>query len=229
MKSHSASVATAVSRVQKRRDDARQRVLESATSLFAENGFAETSIASIAREADVSVGGFYNLFDSKEALYREMVINRTQEFYESLRQARDSGGNPVERLQKVMVEKLVLFQQEADAIHVHLSVNPGARMSLISSFPEQARLTFERGMSETAAVINEGIRDGLFAPQDALRAAAAIEAVSTALYLAHLEDPAANNAARVLADVQRYTGAMLRSETSPGESPGHSRNRETAG
>jgi hypothetical protein len=101
-------------------------------------------------------------------------------------------------------------------------------LSLVSSFPEQARLTFEQGMVETAAVISEGIRDGLFAPQDALRAAAALEAVSTNLYLAHLENPAANPAAQVLADAQRYAAAMLRAETSPLKSPGHRKDRETA-
>ncbi|MEO2137511.1 MAG: TetR/AcrR family transcriptional regulator [bacterium] len=218
-----------MSRVQKRRENARQRVLEAATALFASKGFAETSIASIAGEADVSVGGFYNLFENKETLYRDLIINRTQYFYERLRQARDSGGNPAERMEKMIVEKLALFQQEADTIHVHLSVNPGARMSLVSSFPEQARLTFEQGMAETSAVISEGIRDGLFAPQDASRAAAALEAVSTNLYLAHLEDPAANPAAQVLADAQRYAAAMLRAENSPRKSPGHSKDRETAG
>ena len=129
----------------------------------------------------------------------------------------------------MIFEKLTLFQQEADAIHVHLSVNPGARMSLVSSFPEQARLTFEQGMAETSAVISAGIRDGLFAPPSALRASAALEAVRTNLYLAHLEAPAANPAAQVLADAQRYTAAMLRAEASPRESPGHSRDRETAG
>jgi AcrR family transcriptional regulator len=229
MKNDSTSGGVAVSRVQKRREDARQRVLEAATALFAGNGFAETSIASIAGEADVSVGGFYNLFENKEALYRELITSRTQHFYERLRQARDSGGNPAERIEKMIVEKLALFQQEADAIHVHLSVNPGARMSLVSSFPEQARLTFEQGMAETAAVISEGIRDGLFAPQDALRAAATLEAVSTTLYLAHLEDPVANPAAQVLADAQRYAAAMLRAETSPCKSPDHRKDREPSG
>ena len=218
-----------MSRVQKRREDARQRVLEAATALFAANGLAETSIASIAAEADVSVGGFYNLFENKEALYRELIINRMQYFYERLRQARDSGGNPAERMEKMIVEKLTLFQQEADAIHVHFSVNPGARMSLSSSFPEEARLTFEKGMAETAAVISEGIRDGLFAPQDAFRAATTLEAVSTTLYLAHLENPAANPAAQVLADAQRYAAAMLRAETSSRKTPDHRKNRETAG
>lgn len=229
MKNGSTGVATAVSRVQKRRESARQRVLEAATYLFANNGFAETSIASIAGEADVSVGGFYNLFENKEALYRELVINRTQEFADRLRQARNSGGNPTERLEKMLAEKLTVFQQEADAIHMHLSVNPGAHMSLISSFPEQARLIFEQGKTETAAVISEGIRDGLFAPQDASRAAAAMESVSTSLFLAHLENPAANPAAQVLADAQRYTGAMLRAEASQYKSADHRKNRETTG
>ena len=98
MKFSSTSAGAAVSRVQKRREDARQRVLEAATVLFASNGFAETSIASIAGEADVSVGSFYNLFENKEALYRELINSRAQHFYERLMQARDSCVNPSERL-----------------------------------------------------------------------------------------------------------------------------------
>ncbi|MFQ5745945.1 MAG: TetR/AcrR family transcriptional regulator [Gemmatimonadota bacterium] len=48
--------------------DTRDRILEAATRLFHERGFAATSVATILREAGVKSGSLYHFFGSKEAL-----------------------------------------------------------------------------------------------------------------------------------------------------------------
>ena len=52
----------------------RERILESASRLFHEQGFAATSVATILREAEVNSGSLYHFFASKEALL-EGVLN----------------------------------------------------------------------------------------------------------------------------------------------------------
>ena len=52
----------------------RVRILESASRLFHEQGFAATGVATILREADVNSGSLYHFFASKEALL-EGVLN----------------------------------------------------------------------------------------------------------------------------------------------------------
>ena len=58
----------------RRRPEARpEEILEAALVVFGEAGFARTKIDDVARLAGVSKGTVYLYFDSKEALFREMV------------------------------------------------------------------------------------------------------------------------------------------------------------
>jgi AcrR family transcriptional regulator len=51
----------------------RDRLIESATYLFWERGFAGTSMAELLAKAEVNSGSFYHFFDSKEALLRAVL------------------------------------------------------------------------------------------------------------------------------------------------------------
>jgi TetR/AcrR family transcriptional repressor of nem operon len=53
--------------------ETRQRILHSASRLFAERGFAATSIDDIMRDARLTHGGFYAHFKSKSQLYRDAI------------------------------------------------------------------------------------------------------------------------------------------------------------
>lgn len=50
------------------RVESRQQIQEAAFELFAQKGYANTSISAIARKAEVSKGLIYHYFDSKEAI-----------------------------------------------------------------------------------------------------------------------------------------------------------------
>jgi TetR/AcrR family transcriptional regulator, transcriptional repressor for nem operon len=51
----------------------RDRLIQSATYLFWERGFAGTSMAELLAHAEVNSGSFYHFFDSKEALLRAVL------------------------------------------------------------------------------------------------------------------------------------------------------------
>src|SRR3974377_568645 len=53
-----------------------EALLETAEALFAERGFSGATMAEIAARAGYSAGNLYNVFESKEALYRELVTTR---------------------------------------------------------------------------------------------------------------------------------------------------------
>jgi AcrR family transcriptional regulator len=54
----------------------RQAILDAAYSLFLEQGFAATSMRQIAGRAGLALGGIYNHFESKEAIFSELIIDR---------------------------------------------------------------------------------------------------------------------------------------------------------
>ncbi|MDG6772859.1 TetR/AcrR family transcriptional regulator [Thiomicrorhabdus sp. ZW0627] len=56
-----------------KRQETRQRILESAAQLFTRKGFDQVSIGDVMKNADLTHGGFYSHFDSKEALYAESL------------------------------------------------------------------------------------------------------------------------------------------------------------
>jgi len=51
-------------------------ILDAAYSLFLEQGYAATSMRQIAEHAGLALGGIYNHFDSKEAIFSELIVDR---------------------------------------------------------------------------------------------------------------------------------------------------------
>ena len=61
----------------RRRPEARpEEILSAALEVFGDVGFAEAKLEDVAHKAGISKGTLYLYFDSKEALFREMVRNR---------------------------------------------------------------------------------------------------------------------------------------------------------
>jgi AcrR family transcriptional regulator len=53
-----------------------QTILEAAYSLFLEQGFHATSMRQIAQRAGIAVGGIYNHFSSKEAIFDRVLVEK---------------------------------------------------------------------------------------------------------------------------------------------------------
>jgi TetR/AcrR family transcriptional regulator, regulator of autoinduction and epiphytic fitness len=67
------AVKTAPTRREQKALATRRRVLDAAEALFVRNGYAFTTIASIADEADVAVQTVYAVFDNKRTILRELL------------------------------------------------------------------------------------------------------------------------------------------------------------
>jgi AcrR family transcriptional regulator len=55
----------------------RNRIVEGATRLFAENGYYNTNSIKIAKEAGVPVGSFYTYFEDKRSLFLEILSSHS--------------------------------------------------------------------------------------------------------------------------------------------------------
>lgn len=54
----------------------RRTILEAAYDLFLEQGYTATSMRQIAERAGLAVGGIYNHFPNKEAIFAELILDR---------------------------------------------------------------------------------------------------------------------------------------------------------
>jgi AcrR family transcriptional regulator len=79
----------------------RERILDSARSVFAEYG-AEAQIDDVARRAGVGVGTVYRHFPTKEALMVELVRQKFRLFADRAREALEQNGEPFAALTDVM-------------------------------------------------------------------------------------------------------------------------------
>src|SRR5262245_31018237 len=79
------------------------RIVQAATALFAEQGYAATSIDQIAERAALGVGTVYNYFDTKAALLMRVVLQgRAEQLEQSASLARRPGDDPVEAIHRLM-------------------------------------------------------------------------------------------------------------------------------
>src|ERR1700732_797219 len=87
---HMRPLVTTVSpdRRQRRSSQIRERLFRAALDLFAQHGFADTTVEDITNAADVGKGTFFNYFPSKDHLllaFAEMQLAKLQSIIENLR------------------------------------------------------------------------------------------------------------------------------------------------
>ncbi|XXM70923.1 TetR/AcrR family transcriptional regulator [Lysinibacillus sphaericus] len=97
----------------------RALILEAAVKLFSENGFAETPVAAVAKEAGVSFGTVFTYFDTKDVLFQASVLEPLEEikpyFYEI--EERYSG-NPMEMVKEMIHCQVDLFSRSMDYLRL---------------------------------------------------------------------------------------------------------------
>lgn len=64
-----------------------RKLLDAAAIEFGERGFHEASISSITRRAGVALGSFYTYFDSKDAIFRALVLDMSDAVKSAARDA----------------------------------------------------------------------------------------------------------------------------------------------
>jgi len=145
-----------------RRPEARhEEILVAAAEVFATAGFARTKLDDVARRAKVSKGTLYRYFDSKDALFREMVRgNVVPVLAASEELIRTHQGTSRDLL-------ALLIRRMWD----HMRVPTRARIarlvhSELHEFPELARFYFEevilRGRRMIQSVLDRGVASGEF-------------------------------------------------------------------
>jgi TetR/AcrR family transcriptional repressor of nem operon len=72
----------------------RHRIVEAASLRFRHDGIESVGVASLMGDIGLTQGGFYNHFDSKDALAREAIVEAMRGTRERLAEVADSGGLP---------------------------------------------------------------------------------------------------------------------------------------
>ncbi len=96
----------------------RNALIHAAREVFDEQGFQEAKIADIPRRANMSYGTFYTYFDSKDAIFREVVNTATGELFLASRSGLGTGGSPVERIRAATTRYMASYARNAGVLRV---------------------------------------------------------------------------------------------------------------
>ncbi|QUL36679.1 TetR/AcrR family transcriptional regulator [Erythrobacter sp. JK5] len=93
-----------------------RKLLDASAIEFGEKGFHEASVSSITRRAGVALGSFYTYFDSKDALFRALVADMSENVKSSARAALSEDMSALE-VERAALSAFLEFAREHKEIY----------------------------------------------------------------------------------------------------------------
>lgn len=187
--------ATAARRAQG--EESRGRLLETATELIAERGYAATSVGEVCRRAGVAKPALYWHFGSKEGLLAEVIETVGTAWIERIQKSVYLEGDPMQRFERLL-----------DGWRRILLEEPGLLRLLMVVLLEQgetsdsAREALVRVVERAQAALVQGLEDSLGALPDLDLVADTILSLLQGAVMRRVLDPAA--------DLERHFGEVRR-------------------
>lgn len=135
----------------KRGLDTRRRLLDAAEQIFGELGYHDASVVKLAETAGVAAGTFYLYFDSKKAIFDELVRDLNRRVRHAMKDA-SSAGTTRREVELLGFEAFFGFTAEHPALYRIIR-----QAEFVS--PEMLRYHYDR--------LSEGYMEGLQAASDA--------------------------------------------------------------
>ena len=167
--------------------DTREAALEAAATCFAEKGFAETGVAEICSRAAISKGALYYHFESKQAIFLELIDRQLGELKDDLENtARDAVNIPENLLR---LTHLIPGLIQSDSTRAGIFLEAWSQASRDQGMREASLATFKHFEEIFTRLIRRGIDEGTFAPLDPAVGARALLAVASGTFFRGLLEP----------------------------------------
>ncbi len=141
------------------RERIERALLGAAEELFAAQGLKKTSLDELVAPAGIAKGSFYAFFDSKEALYLEVMLRRAPRVAERVSAAL---GHPVDEENLVAVMRAVADVLATDPLYRRLLAQPDELDTVTRRVgPEQIARVTPQLVTPLLAYLAAGQRDGV--------------------------------------------------------------------
>ncbi|MEJ5359237.1 MAG: TetR/AcrR family transcriptional regulator [Desulfobacterales bacterium] len=135
-----------------------QRILEAAVRVFARQGFHQSTVAQVAREAGVADGTIYNYFRNKDDILIQFFAVRAGQVFARFRSEVARAANGLEKLRLLIRAHLAEFQRDPDmAVVYETETHQSSRLA-----EEQIRAMAKTYQDILAEIIEQGQEEGLF-------------------------------------------------------------------
>lgn len=141
--------------------DKREAILRAATTVFARNGYFNSKVADIAREAGIADGTVYLYFKSKEEILHSIFDRSVDDALEAARQRVKLISDPREKLRQIALLHLERLGADRDlAIVFQVELRGSTKF-----MEEFSAAGFAEYLALIRATIEEGQQAGLFRPE----------------------------------------------------------------
>ncbi len=146
-------------RRERKKLEAKERIINSALGLFFRQGYLETSIAQIMEEADLGTGTFYNYFQSKEDLIKYCIGEKVTAAMLAIRQLQEQKLPTAQKLAEIVQAIGMIFAESKPLMGLFMQLR---RTNVeIQGLPSH-NLLFKDILTE---VFQQGQRSGEFKPE----------------------------------------------------------------
>jgi len=139
-------------------------VLDAAWEVLAQQSYDATTVEDIARAAEISVGTLYQLFRSKEDIYRELVNRQQRRFFEVVGEHVDRAATPIEQVYATIRAHMELFAEYRKQWKLYLTASSGFSRDLKEELADTVysdHIVFLQRLTRICAV---GLERGEFRP-----------------------------------------------------------------
>lgn len=162
------------SRQERQKEWQRSFILERAASLFAEQGFNDTTMEQIAEAAEFSKGALYNYFESKEDLFLSMVEHGLESMDGMLEEVAGGEEGFQEKLSEFVHRYLGFFETEKSVFRVVHTEGSSLAFSSPKTLGDKMRVHFRDFVDGVARLVREGQEEGVVAPDEEPRLTAMV-------------------------------------------------------
>ncbi|MEM7412255.1 MAG: TetR/AcrR family transcriptional regulator [Myxococcota bacterium] len=141
----------------------RELVFDCAERVFAEDGFAASSMQDLAAEAGISLKTLYAAFPGKDDIYRAILAERGAGLLAEVRAAAQQEGNALERLH-AGIRGIVGYLIEHESFF-RILLQEGHAWGLDPQ-SKDAKEAWSGGLLSVRELIEDGVRSGEFLPCD---------------------------------------------------------------
>lgn len=143
--------------------DLRRLILDTTRHLLVQDGYKSLSMRKIAREIDYSATSIYLYFDNKDALFHALIDEGMEHLLEALKQAdAEVPGDAPTRLQAICRQYIDFGLRNPEYYEVMFMLHP----EHMERYPAEKYRRARRNLDLIAAVLSEGVAQGLFAMKD---------------------------------------------------------------
>lgn len=171
--------------MQRRSEETRIKIIESAIKLFSNRGYNKASVDDICEEAGISKGAFYHHFESKQALFLALLDGWLQTIDNAIEASKDM--TAPETFMQMTEAYPYIFETAGEGLPMFLEF--WLQASRDQKIWEASIAPYRRYHKHFTSLIKKGVEEGSFVDVDPELASRMIVSTAMGLLLQSLLDP----------------------------------------